>query len=83
MRKTVAWLQRQVIFDHDPLGVAVDEFNRYAELRIRIDDPALRVVEVSGIFSAYDAESFIRFLQRQPEMRLRRVGDEVIVTAAP
>ncbi|HEY0686584.1 MAG TPA: FecR domain-containing protein [Steroidobacter sp.] len=79
VRKTVAWLQRQVIFDHDPLGAAVEEFNRYAELQIRIDDPSLRAVEISGIFSAYDAESFIRFLERQPEMQLRRAGDEIVV----
>lgn len=83
VRKTVAWLQRQVIFDHDPLGAAVEEFNRYAELQIRIDDPSLRAVEISGIFSAYDAESFIRFLERQPDMRLRRAGNEIVVTTAP
>lgn len=83
VRKTVAWLQRQVMFDHDPLGTAVEEFNRYAELQIRIDDPALRAVEISGIFSAYDAESFIRFLERQPEMRLRRAGNEIVVTTPP
>lgn len=82
VRKTVAWLQRQVIFDHDPLGVAVEEFNRYAEVQIRIEDPLLRAVEISGIFSAYDAGSFIRFLERQPEMRLRRTGNEIVVTAA-
>jgi transmembrane sensor len=80
VRKTVAWLQRQVMFDHDPLGSAVEEFNRYAELQIRIDDPSLRALEISGIFSAYDAESFIRFLERQPEMRLRRAGNEIVVT---
>lgn len=83
VRKTVAWLQRQVMFDHDPLGAAVEEFNRYAELQIRIDDPSLREVEISGIFSAYDAESFIRFLERQPEMRLRRTGNEIVVTTPP
>ncbi len=83
VRKTVAWLQRQVIFDHDPLGNAVEEFNRYAEVQIRIDDPALRAVQISGIFSAYDAESFIRFLERQPEMRLRRAGNEIVVTTPP
>jgi transmembrane sensor len=82
VRKTVAWLQRQVVFDHDPLGNAVEEFNRYAELRIRIDDSSLREVEISGIFSAYDAESFIRFLEHQPEMQLRRAGKEIVVTAA-
>jgi transmembrane sensor len=82
VRKTVAWLQRQVVFDHDPLGSAVEEFNRYAQMRIRIDDLSLRAVEISGIFSAYDAESFIRFLERQPEMELRRASGEIVVTAA-
>ena len=83
VRKTVAWLQRQVIFDHDPLGAAVEEFNRYAELQIRIDDPSLRALEISGIFSAYDAESFIRFLERQPQMRLQRAGNEIVVSTPP
>jgi transmembrane sensor len=83
VRKIVAWLQRQVVFDHDPLGSAIEEFNRYDQLRIRIDDPALRAAEISGIFSAYDVESFLRFLERQPEMRVRRIGNEVVVSAAP
>ncbi len=82
VRKTVAWLQRQVVFDHDPLGNAVEEFNRYDELRIRIDDPALRAAEISGIFSAYDLESFIHFLERQPDMRVERVGGEIVIRAS-
>lgn len=82
VRKTVAWLQRQVVFDHDPLGNAIEEFNRYNEPRIRIDDPAIRAAEISGIFSAYDAESFIRFLERQPGMRVERAGNVIIVTGA-
>jgi transmembrane sensor len=83
VRKTVAWLQRQVVFDHDALGAAVDEFNRYSEVRIRIDAPELSTAEVSGIFSAYDAEAFIRFLEHQPDMQVRRTDKEVVVTAAP
>jgi transmembrane sensor len=82
VRKTVAWLQRQVVFDHDPLSVAVEEFNRYSDARIRIDDASLRNTEVSGIFSAYDAEAFIRFLEHQPDMRVNRSGAEISVTAA-
>jgi transmembrane sensor len=82
VRKTVAWLQRQVVFDHDALEKAATEFNRYNELQIRVDDAALRNSEVSGIFSAYDAESFVRFLERQPRMSVEREGDEVLVRAA-
>jgi transmembrane sensor len=83
VRKTVAWLQRQIVFDHDPLGAAVEEFNRYSEVAIRIDSPSLSSAEVSGIFSAYDAEAFIRFLEHQPDMHVERTDREVLVTAAP
>jgi transmembrane sensor len=82
VRKTVAWLQRQVVFDHDPLASAVAEFNRYSETSIRIDDERLGTTEVSGIFSAYDTEAFIRFLEHQPDMRVQRGDREIIVTPA-
>lgn len=80
VRKTVAWLQRQVVFDHDPLASAAAEFNRYSETSIRIDDESLRSSEVSGIFSAYDTEAFIRFLEHQPDMHVERRDRDVIIT---
>lgn len=82
VRKTVAWLQRQVVFDHDPLGSAVEEFNRYAEQRIRVEGPELRATQISGIFSAYDAEAFVRFLERQPDVQVERRAGEIVVSAA-
>jgi len=80
VRKTVAWLQRQVVFDHDPLGSAIEEFNRYAERRIRVEGSELRATQISGIFSAYDAESFLRFLERQPDVRVERSTNEIVVS---
>jgi transmembrane sensor len=82
VRKTVAWLQRQVVFDHDSLGSAIDEFNRYAEQRIRVDGTQLRATQISGIFSAYDAEAFLRFLERQPDIRVERGAEEIVVSEA-
>lgn len=83
VRKTVAWLQRQIMFDHDPLATAVDEFNRYNDVRIQLEGDQLGALQVSGIFSAYDSESFIRFLERQPGMRIVREANAVRVQAAP
>ena len=82
VRKTVAWLQRQVVFDHDPLASAAAEFNRYSETRILIEDASLASVQISGIFSAYDTEAFIRFLEHQPDMQVQRGDREIVVTAA-
>jgi transmembrane sensor len=58
----VAWLHRQIAFDNRPLGEVADEFNRYGRIVIEIDDPDLRAMPISGIFDAYDADSFAAFL---------------------
>lgn len=83
IRKTVAWLNRQIVFDHDLLGSVVDEFNRYNQIRMRIDDSTLRSAEISGVFNAYDTESFIAFLERQPGMRVERSDREVVIRSGP
>jgi transmembrane sensor len=61
-RATVAWLRRQIVFKNEPLGEVADEFNRYGHIAVEIDDDALRSVPITGVFDAYDADSFIAFL---------------------
>jgi transmembrane sensor len=64
LRQTTAWMRRQIVFDHKPLAEVADEFNRYSNASIRIDDEKLRELQVSGVFDAYDTDSFAGFLQR-------------------
>lgn len=82
VRKAVAWLQRQIVFERDTLATAVDEFNRYSDTRIRIVDAEIAAMQINGIFSVYDVESFMRFLQRQPGMRLEYRENEIVVGRA-
>jgi transmembrane sensor len=58
----VAWLQHQLVFENRPLGEVADEFNRYGQISIQIDDPDLRAMPISGVFDAYDVDSFAAFL---------------------
>jgi transmembrane sensor len=62
-RAVVAWLQRQIAFENRPLGEVADEFNRYGRIVIEIDHPDLRALPISGVFDAYDTDSFAAFLQ--------------------
>src|SRR4030095_13974265 len=39
-----------------------DEFNRYGRIVIEIDDQDLRAMPISGVFDAYDTDSFAAFL---------------------
>lgn len=61
--RATAWLHRQIAFDHEPLGRVAAEFNRYVAKRIEITAPALRDLEVSGVFSTDDPEEFLAFLR--------------------
>ncbi len=60
-RAAVAWLKRQIVFENEPLGDVADEFNRYGSIAIEVDE-ALRSLPITGVFDAYDADSFVASL---------------------
>jgi transmembrane sensor len=62
-QRSTAWLHRQITFEHEPLQRVVTEFNRYAPKPIEITTPALRNLEISGVFSIDDTNAFIAFLR--------------------
>jgi transmembrane sensor len=66
-RVATAWLRRELIFSEERLGDVAEEFSRYG-VPIEIENPALRDYRVSGVFNAYDTESFIAFLRRFGEV---------------
>jgi transmembrane sensor len=62
-RSAIAWLRRQIAFEDQPLGEVAAEFNRYGSVAFEIDDAAVRELPISGVFDAYDTDSFAAFLQ--------------------
>ncbi len=60
-RAAVAWLKRQIVFENEPLGEVADEFNRYGSIAIEVDQ-ALRSLPITGVFDAYDVDSFVASL---------------------
>jgi transmembrane sensor len=71
----VAWLQRQIVFQDEPLGEVAAEFNRYGPITVEIEGGSLSALPISGIVDAYDTDSFAAYLatlhgvivQRSPE----------------
>jgi transmembrane sensor len=83
LTEAIAWTQRQLVFQHRPLGEVAEEFNRYNAGRIDIRSPALRAQEVTGTFKADDVASFVAVLEGIPGVRV--VGDGAggyVVTSA-
>jgi transmembrane sensor len=67
---TTAWLQREIVFDHEPLERVAAEFNRYAPKPIEIATPALQNLQISGAFATDDTDAFIAFLRTLKGVRV-------------
>jgi transmembrane sensor len=61
--RAASWLRRQITFDHEPLSRVATEFNRYGAKPIEIDTPALRDLQISGVFAIDDPDAFVAFLR--------------------
>ncbi|HEY6644431.1 FecR family protein [Povalibacter sp.] len=64
LREGSAWLQRQIVFDQMRLEDVADEFNRYGQTQLLIEDEQLKDLRMSGAFSAYDMDSFVASIRR-------------------
>jgi transmembrane sensor len=69
-QRTTAWLHRQIVFDHEPLEHVAAEYNRYTSKPIEIATPALRNLQISGVFATDDPEAFIAFLRSLKGVRI-------------
>ena len=79
----VAWLQQQIAFENRPLGEVADEFNRYGRSVFEIDDETLRALPITGVFDAYDSDSFAAFLATLNGVVVRKTPPRIRVLRAP
>jgi transmembrane sensor len=82
VQQAVAWAQRQISFDQQPLGEVAEEFNRYSNLPIMVHSEQLRALRITGVFSAYDTDSFVSFISRLDGVKVERRADFVLVADA-
>jgi transmembrane sensor len=79
VRQAVAWVQRQVAFTERPLGEVAAEFNRYGAVPIVVQSERLRELPISGIFNAYDTDSFVAFIGRLDGVEIDRTPQQIVV----
>ena len=79
-QRTTAWLHRQIVFDHEPLERVAAEFNRYTQKPIEIATPALRNLQISGVFATDDTEAFIAFLRSLKGVRVEVTATRIRVS---
>ena len=78
----LAWQKDRIVFDATPLAQAVEQVNRYALRPLRLADPALHSVKVSGSFSTRDIPVFLRSLEMGFGLRIEQGPEAVLISAA-
>lgn len=76
------WTQGTLAFRDRSLGDLLDEMNRYSDTKIRIADPALSSLRVSGVFRAGDQTSLLQALRTGWSIRSQRVSDNEITLSS-
>jgi transmembrane sensor len=71
-----AWTERQLVFESASLSEVAEEFNRYNERQLIIQDHSLETFHISGVFSSTDPASLIRFLRGRPGLRVVESASE-------
>ena len=79
VKPATAWTRNEVAFAGERLEDVAAQFNRYTGARIAIEDAGLRDYRVSGVFQAYDLDSFVAYLSRFEGIAVERNGEEIRV----
>lgn len=74
-----AWTQREIVFESATLSDVAEEFNRYNQRQLIIEDPGLYGFHISGVFSSTDPDALIKFLRERPGVRVTESGSEIRV----
>jgi transmembrane sensor len=80
MAAVTAWTQHQLTFKGTSLHEVAEQFNRYNQRRLVINDSQLAELKITGIFSSTDPASLIRFLAARPDIVVTRAGNEILIS---
>ena len=78
-KQVTSWLNGQVIFDNTSLAAAVTELNRYSALQIKLADPDLAAIRLSGTFTADRPDLFVEAVTTYYPISVERKDAHVIV----
>jgi len=79
LAESIAWMEGKVIFEERPLSEVVLEIGRYQAGEIRILDPRVEALKVSGVFGVHDREGFLKALKRAVPVKSTHVYQTLIV----
>lgn len=78
MAQVLAWRDRRLVFAHTPLSEVIAQVRRYRQAPIRMDDPSLADLSVSGVFDTDKVEDLLALLPHILPLRIARDTDDTL-----
>jgi transmembrane sensor len=75
--QAIAWMQRRLVFEDEPLAEVVEEFNRYNRQQLQIADRELAALRISGVFDADDSDILVQYLERAQHVKVQVEGQVI------
>lgn len=77
------WTHGEIVFQDRSLADLLAEMNRYSTEQLRLGDPALGKLRISGVFHAGDQTSLVQALRLGWGLRAHRESSQVVVLESP
>ena len=75
--RSLSWESGLLVFEDEPLELAVDRMNRYAKRPLVIADPAVARLRISGVFRAGDTDALVEGLAAAFGVQARQGADAI------
>jgi transmembrane sensor len=79
----IAWRQRRLVFENEPLAGVAAEFNRYNVQQLIVSDETLAARRISGTFDPNKPDDLVGFLTQHGEVRADTAADRIVLSASP
>lgn len=73
------WTRGELVFRQRPLRELLEEANRYSAVKIRIGDPSLNDLRISGVFDSNDQTSLIQAIEHVLHLHAEQTSPQEIV----
>lgn len=74
-----AWVEGKVLFEARALSEVIAEMGRYHAGEIRILDPRIGALKISGVFGVHDREGFLAALEQVAPVAVSRVNSHLAI----
>jgi len=76
----LSWRHGALVFNQTTLAAAAQEFNRYNDRKLLVDDPAVAGTRIGGSFDATNVETFARLLHDGFGLKVTEEGKDLRIS---